>query len=151
MSSPLKPAPIPEPRQIVLSIPLPPKDLGGNSRVHFGARAKATLEYKQDVAPAIRSARPAVPLRTPVVIKYEYFTHQLRARGKRIPDGRYRPRDYDNAIRAMKAFQDALVDHGVIPGDSRKFVRLGGIDIFSHAESQGQMGVRVTISEAHHA
>lgn len=139
------------PRQIVLSIPLPPKDLGGNSRVHFGARAKATAQYKRDVAPAIILARPAVPLRTPVVIKYEYFTHQLRARGKRVPDGRYRPRDYDNAIRAMKAFQDALVDHGVIPSDSRKFVKLGTVEILSHAESKGQMGVRVTISEAHHA
>lgn len=144
--------PTPEaPRTIVLSVPLPLKDLGGNSRVHFAVRSKAVAAYKRDVSPAILAARPQVPLRTPVVIKYEYFTHQLRARGKRIPDGRYRPRDYDNAIRAMKAFQDALVDHGVIPGDSRKFVRLGGIDIFSHAESQGQMGVRVTISEAHHA
>lgn len=145
--------PTPEaPRTIVLSVPLPLKALGGNSRVHFAVRAKAVAAYKCDVSPAILAARPQVPLRTPVVVSYEYFTHQLRTgQGRRIPDGHYRPRDYDNAIRAMKPFQDALVDHGVIPSDSRKFVKLGTVEILSHAESKGQMGVRVTISEAHHA
>ena len=141
-------APTSEPRRIVLAIPLPPRALGGNSRVHFGERARATKEYQKDVLPAIVAARPKVPLRLPVTISYHFYCHQFRVRGKRIKDGRYRPLDDDNAIRSMKAFVDALVIHQLVPTDKHRDVRIGEVKITPHSEAEGRMGVAVFITEA---
>jgi hypothetical protein len=59
-------------------------------------------------------------------------------------DGRHRPKDCDNAVVALSACQDGIVDAGIVADDDAKHVRLGGIEVITDTDL---CGVFVTIEE----
>lgn len=67
--------------------------------------------------------------------------------GKIIKDGRYRPRDRDNAIASCKGLIDALTQMKAWPDDSAKHVRYGNVEIIGEKDSRGRAEIVVDVSE----
>lgn len=130
-----------------IELPLPPKALSSNRNAHnrhWYCKAKAAKEYRQSCGMAYLAARNAGRLPCfdkPVIVHLHYYL-------RRIPhdDINYYPKDEDNARGAFKAGQDALVDAGIIPADSRKFVHAGETRLFgTKKEHQGRTCLIVII------
>lgn len=135
------------PHPVVVSLPLPPRELSPNGRFHHLAKARAVKAYRGSSLLLIRQSRAKAgnPVFGHVVIDYEFYLAPARAG---IDDGLYRPRDVDNAIGAMKAFQDALRDAGLIANDSKRHVHIGDVRLYSNAkEHHGRHAVVATITE----
>lgn len=90
------------------TMPLPPKELSPNARVHWAKKFRAVREYRSlakfhaGIAGALCRGLPWE--RAEVSLTF-YFPH------KRVRDG-------DNAIASMKAAFDGMSDAGVIANDS---------------------------------
>lgn len=86
-------------------------------------------------------------LPTPVILHWDFYYGKRRdASGRILKDNCYRAYDEANAIGSVKAAQDALTDAGIVPDDSKKFVRMGSITLHSTAkEHQGRAMVVLTI------
>ena len=87
-----------------LHLPLPPKELSPNARIHWAKKAAATYEYRSQCGWIARVA--GLKFRGPVRIEYLF----------RFCDRRRR--DLDNLIKSMKPALDGLRDAGVIAEDS---------------------------------
>lgn len=106
------------------NLTLPPMECSPNARVHRMAKARATKQWRKECALLVGIVARKRPrdLVCPVRIELEFYMGQLRVGGEVVPDHRYRPRDQDNAVASCKALIDSIVDAGVIPGDSAKYV-----------------------------
>jgi hypothetical protein len=111
-----------------IELPLPPRAASPNYRGHTKARASAIRQYRQDCYFLLRAARvPA--LEPPVRVSYTFYLAKPETTAERYNLANlYFPLDDDDAIGAMKAARDALADAGVVPCDSRSFVRQGGVE-----------------------
>ncbi len=56
---------------------------------------------------------------------------------KRKSDGLYRPADSTNAVYALKAFFDGLIDAGIIKDDGWQYMELGGCRVRPHRRPEG--------------
>lgn len=66
----------------------------------------------------------------------------------RVPDGRLRSTDADNALSSVKSMFDALQDAGIIANDNHRTVRHGAIVLNrTKAEHGGRCGLTITIEE----
>ncbi len=134
---------------IIVSIPLPTRKLSPNNRPNRAIAAiyrRAADDYQKECRGHLLVAG-LKRIHVPVMIQYEFFTAftKVRAGGglERIKDNRYRPMDADNAIAAMKPFQDLLVKNGHIPGDESRYVGVAPPIIHSAKESGVIQGVKV--------
>ncbi len=137
-----------DPRVLVVELRLPPKACSPNRRGHWAAHSGGYAKYRSDCALLIRKARNLAGLPTfgRAVVSYEFFL--ARRPHPPIPDGLYRPRDNDNAIACMKAFQDALVDAGLLAGDTGRRVSVGNVVLRSKKKDHGgRCCVVATITE----
>ena len=89
-------------RTIVL--PLPPKELSPNARVHYMAKAKAAKRYRNRAALEAAAVRPDKPWKRATVQAFVY--HKIR-----------RGRDGDNMLASLKSAIDGLADGGIIEND----------------------------------
>lgn len=104
------------------------------------ARAKAIKAYRQQCAALMQSAKHE-PFTGRVVIDLEFYLCRVLNDMKSCY-----PKDEDNARGSMKAAQDALKDAGIIPGDGKKYVRIGETRLYTRAkEHQGFTCVVMTI------
>lgn len=113
-----------------VEFPLPPRELSPNARPHFMARARATKRYREDCMLLTLAAKPkgwegAHPIEIDVV--YRGF------RGC----GRYAARDCQNAVASMKGLVDGIVDAGVIPSDSAKWLSWGTFRLTTTVKEAG--------------
>lgn len=126
-----------------VELPLPPKEASPNDRSHWAKkRGKngAVSLYRQTCAWLYRDAQ--IPQLKNATIDLDYYL------GPDLWGISYRPRDEQNGRAAFKAAQDALVDAGVIPGDSARYVHDGYTRIHSRKKDhQGRCCVVVTITE----
>jgi len=124
-----------------VELPLPPKECSRNTTCHWGSRGRAVKQYRSDCALAYMAAKiPAMPA---ICLSLAFYNGGRRVG---VDDGLYRPKDEANAIDSFKAAQDALADAGVVPGDSRKYVKQGPVTIYGTAkEHKGRCGVVLTI------
>ncbi|RPJ39946.1 MAG: hypothetical protein EHM35_00905 [Planctomycetaceae bacterium] len=109
--------------RIELLLPLPPKELNPNARLHHFPKAKATKQYRELVrAEAMSQTTPVqrddwrrweVPYATRLRLREVY-----RIAGKR-------KRDVRNLFAAFKAGEDGLVDAGILPGDDDSVLEHG--------------------------
>lgn len=135
-----------------IELPLPPKALSPNFRGHTRERARWVKRYRYCclqfykaaklptiiAAPSPQAAPVKVAPIKPVIVHLDfYLAPKVSACGQKLPDGCYRPRDEDGARGAFKAGQDALVDAGIIPDDSKKYVRMGYTKIHSTQKQHG--------------
>lgn len=93
--------------RIEITIPLPPKEVSPNARVHWATKARAVKRQRNDAAMA---AMVLSSIRRP---KWQAATIQATF---------YRPRgrvliDQDNAIASLKASIDGLADAGIFAND----------------------------------
>ena len=126
---------------LTIELPLPPRALSSNgSHGHWSGHARAEAAYRDEcrlwamaqISPVRRSEPPER-----AYVAYEVCTKHGRAaapltwqQGRRtVSSPRYQPRDQSNALAALKAAQDALVDSGAIKDDSQKHMILAGITI----------------------
>lgn len=115
------------PRVFEVVLDLPPRECSSNSRHNWRAKAKAVKKYRADCCVLHRVAFRKTQVYVPVRIDLDFY---LGNRGS----GAYMPIDEGNAQAAGKTAQDALIDAGVIPNDSKKFVKAGPVRILSRKE-----------------
>lgn len=99
--------------RLVIELPLPPKELSPNARVHWARKAKRTRAYRDEAN--LRTRAASVHLRK---LPWPRATAHLTFYW---PDKRRR--DVRNAEHAMKAAYDGIVDAGVIPDDDANTLR----------------------------
>ena len=127
---------MPNPRavvQVVLDLPMPPKELSPNHRGHWREIAPIRRDYRELcrlLAQNMMQHGGKYPLPGPVVAEVT-FTFPNRRR-----------RDQDNALAALKACWDGLVDAGLLADD-----KLPGFRVVAQQEeySKGAGGVRVRL------
>ena len=118
-----------------LVLPLPPKELSPNARLHYMAKAKETDRYRS-------------------MIQLLSF---LEAGGAKAGAGRYRltetymiagkrKHDVRNLFAAFKAGEDGLVDAGLLPGDDDSVLEHGPPRI-ERVKTKAEEGVVVEIEE----
>jgi hypothetical protein len=112
---------------------LPPAILSPNvTGAHWSAKTSAIRAYRKACWVAFWSARPSAWVRGPVELEVEY----------RCPRGSngYVAYDVQNAMAAMKAGIDALVDAGVVETDSHHNVRWGRFTLITRADEMRARG-----------
>ena len=121
-----------------LEVPLPTIGAAANGRANRWGKAKEVGAYKSLVFHAAIARRLELGWKAPdrARICLAYCT-----KGRGSGDGRYRPTDWDNAVGAFKAGQDALVLAGVHSGDDYKDLEGGSVTFDNKAGPH----VRVTI------
>lgn len=137
-------------KQWTVEIPLPPRSVSPNrkSSEHWSKRHRAVKEYREACYWIYMAARPTLArirgfINMPVVIHADFYMAPCPY------DGCVRPRDHDNAQGCLKPAIDALVDAGVLQGDSAKHVRTGAIRLHSKAKDhKGRHCVLLTIEAA---
>ena len=122
---------------VTFHFPLPPKALSPNARVHYMARARATRYYRTRCFVIARNhllGSGWVPGRVEIDMEY------------RCPKGSdgYVAMDLANAMSATKALIDGMVDAGVMPNDSRKYLTWGRMELIPHKNPMGE-GVTVIV------
>jgi len=105
--------------RIVLLLPLPPKELSPNARLHHFSKAAYTLEYRTEVRMlAYHNDILQVYRDSGLIPKRARLTETYRIAGKR-------KRDVRNLFAAFKAGEDGLVDAGILPGDDDSVLEHG--------------------------
>jgi crossover junction endodeoxyribonuclease RusA len=125
-----------------ITVPLPPKALSPNARVHWAVKAKVTKQYRAACAMAYHCSR-VPPLFPPVKIHLDFYLARVP-----LAYDAYFAKDADNARSSFKAGQDALADAGIIPSDGQRYLRMGETRLHTRAkEHQGRCCVVVTLEE----
>lgn len=106
------------------TVPLPPRELSPNARVHWAAKASATSEYRQAVKVFGLAYRRKHHLETFVRARVSLVFAIKGGRGVA-----YCPRDEANAVAAFKAGYDGIVAAGFVQDDSAKYMHMGGVAI----------------------
>jgi hypothetical protein len=103
---------------------LPDSKLSLNARLHWTAKRERTADAKEEIyyLAKERMANWKAPERA--VISYTYFVTT------------YRPRDLDNLISSCKAWQDGLVEVGVLRADDCWHLSFGRIQVLKANRDQ---------------
>ncbi|MCK5236304.1 MAG: hypothetical protein KAR06_04885 [Deltaproteobacteria bacterium] len=100
---------------------LPPKELNPNNlrRQHWSVRYRATQEAKEEIGwlakAQWRDDEPMMKAR----ISYRFHAKD------------HRKRDLDNLLSACKAYQDGLIEVGVLFNDDAEHLEIGGVSLTS--------------------
>ena len=127
-------------------IPLPPRDLSPNARVHWTTKARGVRAYKTDCRCLVRKAicEGLYPTTRPL---FASAVVTLTIIKKRVT-GCYLPRDGDNAIASIKAAIDSMTLEGLWQDDSPQFVTINPPVFETPRRSSKDTGIRVQIEEA---
>jgi hypothetical protein len=133
-------------------VPLPPREVSQNARVHWSARARATREYRRTVADIVSAAaRPAEPIERCSIRVTGWINYGARGGGVS------RATDVPNLLGELKPAIDALQpertdasgEHpgaGVIASDDRRVVTSITVTI-REARTVDDEGVTITVTE----
>lgn len=136
--------PTPQRGHCSITLPLPPTKCSPNSRgKHWGGKARAVKSYRETcglIAKRIWGQRDAMAGMVTITLDF-YLCRGIHT------DSLYLPRDPDNALASAKGAIDSLKDAGVIKGDSKKFVRIGEVTLYTKApEHQGRTELVLSLS-----
>ena len=100
---------------------LPERGLGGNSRKHYQEKGGLVRDERVDFGLEVRelvprSRWPAFTKKTTARIRWVVYVPEWRG-------------DWDNWVMALKPWQDALVDVGLLPKDGPKVLRGGSVSV----------------------
>lgn len=119
------------PREISVTLPLPPRACHPNSRPHWSVKAKASRAYRTLAFVAgVEAQGSHRPLR------WSRADVRITARFRDA-----RPRDRDNLLAAMKSAIDGLADAGIVSND--RYFSYSSIDILKDAS---RVGVTITVT-----
>jgi hypothetical protein len=120
-----------------IDLPLPLVGASPNSHAHWRVRAKATKQMREHARLLGLPHKQKEP--RPLRISATFYM------GKTL-DRRYRPLDTANAIGALKPYVDGLVDAGIVPDDSHRWISWGKVTLLRNLkEHQGRSGVTLTL------
>jgi hypothetical protein len=119
-----------------VTLPLPPLGASPNSRLHYYAKARAVKAARKVAWYWFKRAKPSDWNPVPLILSVVYHCPQCTVG--------YKPRDVQNAIAALKPAVDGMVDAGLIPDDSRKWLSWGEVTLSRRANGQPP-GVHMTI------
>lgn len=105
--------------QFIVSLPCPERALSPNAHIHWRDKAAATKVARKQAWYWFLRHKPRKWKVGPIVLEIEYRF------GASMKD--YKPRDVQNAIAALKPAIDGMVDAGVVPDDSYKWVSWGKV------------------------
>lgn len=96
---------------ITFTLPLPNAKLSANARTHWRTKAPLTKEHRLLACMTATQARLKYGCKITEVkhLKVTYDRSCTMVGRKKVPVG-YRPHDKDNAISALKAYQDGIAD-----------------------------------------
>lgn len=97
-------------RSVTITLPLPPRELSPNARVHYMAKARAVKKYRRWAATEAQVAMGTFSL------KHAYFWTAATVRVRWFTRTRRRP-DADNALASLKAAFDGMADAGLFAND----------------------------------
>jgi hypothetical protein len=108
--------------------------------LHWATKARATRSHRLAAEVAFLAAKRQAQWKPgpPVVVDIEYRCH-AKAAG-------YKPRDSQNAISALKAAMDGMVDAGIVKSDAAAWVEIGKVSLYTRANDPALLanGVGVT-------
>lgn len=107
-----------------VTLPLPPRTVSPNVRSHWGAKSRAVKAARKAGWYWFRRFVPRDWTQKPVRLDIVYHCP--------VGSDGYRPRDVQNAIGALKPMIDGMVDAGIVPDDSDKWVTWGEFTITRH-------------------
>ena len=112
-------------RQLVITIPhLPYPELNPNSRVFWADKARVVKIAKDEIGWLAKAQwhdeKPMMKAR----ISYAFFTKD------------HRRRDLDNLLSACKAYQDGLIEVGVLFYDDAKHLEIGSVTLTTDVEDR---------------
>lgn len=128
--------------QVVVHLSTPPAILSPNVRRHWAAKGGAVKGYREACGWMFKSVRRHFPKDpVPIIIDVEY--RATRGCGGAVCY------DEDNARASLKAAIDGMVDAGIIPTDSKKWLRWGDFTLITNKRSAAWKargdGVTITI------
>lgn len=126
-------------KSMTIELPLPSSKCSpnaANALGHWSVSNKARMEYKEECLTLL--PKFAVPLFERARIDLTFYLAPCA--------GRYHPRDEWNASSAVKGLVDSLVQSGIIPDDSKKYLTAGTITLLTRqAEHHGKACVLVVL------
>ena len=130
--------------KITLLLPLPPKELSPNARLHHFPKAAAIRTYRAAVG-FLSADKVAASLTFGTWKRFLAENPRLRLTETYRIAGR-RKRDVRNLFAAFKAGEDGLVDAGLLPGDDDSVLEHGAPRI-ERVKTKAEEGVLVVIEE----
>lgn len=130
------------PRFVTVTLPPIPKQLRAQNRSHWKAKADHLKRYRSDVCNAFKAAMGDMRFEraTLSMTLYADLTKMRLANG-------YAPKDIGNLIAAFKSGQDGIVDAGLIPDDSAKYLSYGAVKILGGKAARGRCELIVVVTE----
>ena len=131
---------------LTIKLPLPPAGASSNSRSHWSKGVKDKRDYRQAAELFCTQAIRGISTKTPLPFAKRVRVSSEWWLGRRLPqDGRYRPRDVQNAVSALKAAFDGVVDAQLVKDDSAQYFELGRCVLHSAKDSGTRGEVALTI------
>lgn len=137
---------------MLIVIPLPPVGNRSQAQGNWRSKSQAVKAYRAEVK-AYALEHRGVKFTRKVVVHHHWFLgktpleKQLGAKCPKVHK-KYRPRDEQNAIYALKPAIDALVDAGILKDDAREFVTWGRYEwAATEKEHKGRAFVHLTLEE----
>src|SRR5579885_2260476 len=135
------------PRELLITLALPPAACSPNSRADWHERHRATQAFRTDAGWTAREALAGGEPFSACALAIRYVLC-----GK-TPKAQYAPKDCDNGLAAVKAAQDGLRDAGVFSNDLHRQIRRVCCEIDRHAPHRKGVAcpgsrVEITVIEA---
>lgn len=106
------------PRVFEIEFPLPPRSLSPNgSRGHWSKRSGGSKAYRGECEISVIAGKAKNAKLARAKLTIVFGTAPLTVGTRKVSDDRYRPRDRDNAVAAIKPLIDALTTMGAIADD----------------------------------
>lgn len=140
---------------LTLTLPLPPRELSPNARVHWAKKSRAKQSWKTDIYWCVwEQVFKCIPEDDPKYAMSPYIPETSKATihldwymaGHGNGDDLLRPTDVDNCIAAWKSGQDQLVDSGLLMDDNAKYVQIGRVNLYRQKKDhKGRCELVVTL------
>ncbi len=139
---------------VTVTIPLPPQGASPNpKRSRWWEKSEAAAAYRSSTCLLATTELRKIGLKSGQVyakrvrVSSEWWMGGkiIRVGRKTISDGLYRPKDQGNAIGALKAAYDGLVDAGLILDDQDPFLEVGRTVLHKRKDSGDRCEIVLTI------
>jgi len=134
--------------KVSITISLPPKGCSPNTHRHWRKKGDAIRQYRQEAFACAAQQAGGIRFQRPVRVDHAWYMGKSQKESLKVIPPRYRPLDEGNAIAALKAAIDGVVDAGVLVSDSHDRVKWGECSLFRNKkEHQGRSCVVLTFTE----
>lgn len=110
---------------ITLTLPLPPRDLSKNARIHWRTRARVFKQHRAMAFCAVREQHAAVPTWPQAVMHVAWY--QIKAGGGT---------DDDNALQRCAAYRDGVAASGLVDDDKQIVIGTVTVHRVAHKHEQ---------------